>query len=188
MKRKMLALITAVTAALALMSVAVASIDDGSAVTTDPSFAASPTPTIDDTSVSSLAGIENPTTSTSLAEEDDEKTSTTLDDHTDRGDSSTSTTIDDHSDRNTEEHETQSMLFDDQRAEYQIPGVGLVIVEMVGGRLELVSVSAPGWDIEIDDADADEVEVRFRKGSTEVEFEAELDQGKIKIEVESESS
>ena len=97
----------------------------------------------------------------------------------DDDDDTTSTSIHDN-----ENHE----VFEDQRVVHDIPGVGSVTVEIVDGRLELVKVFAPGWDIEVEHAEADRVEVELRSGSAEVEFEAEMEHGKIKIEIEIESS
>ncbi|MEE8374928.1 MAG: hypothetical protein V3S26_01230 [Acidimicrobiia bacterium] len=113
------------------------------------------------------------TTSTSIDDDDDTTTSTSIPGVT------TSTSIDDDDDEE---------MLDDQRLDYDIPGVGSITIEIVGGRLELVNISAPGWDIDIERAEADRVKVEFERGSDEVEFEARIDHGRVKIEIELESS
>jgi hypothetical protein len=70
---------------------------------------------------------------------------------------------------------------------HEIPGVGSVTVEVRGGRLELISVSAPGWSVAVE-AESAEIKVKFRSGSSEAEFEAELEDGRVKIETEKHSS
>jgi len=185
MARKMLGMFTAVAIALLLVGVAWAG-TDGPAEdlsSTEATFATipdeavtAPTPTgedDDDDTTSTSIHDDDDTTSTSI--HDDDTTSTSIHDD----DDTTSTSIHDN-----ENHE----VFEDQRVVHDIPGVGSVTVEIVDGRLELVKVFAPGWDIEVEHAEADRVEVELRSGSAEVEFEAEMEHGKIKIEIEIESS
>ena len=164
MAGKMLGMFTAVAIALLLVGVAWAG-TDGPAEdlsSTEATFA-----TIPDEAVTA----PTPTGE----DDDDDTTSTSIHDD----DDTTSTSI-----HENENHE----VFEDQRVVHDIPGVGSVTVEIVDGRLELVKVFAPGWDIEVEHAEADRVEVKLRSGSHEVEFEAEMEHGKIKIEIEIESS
>ena len=167
MAGKMLGMFTAVAVALLLVGVAWAGTDGAAedlssteaTVATIPDEAVTtPTPTGEDD--------DDDTTSTSIHDDDDDTTSTSIHEDDD------------------ENHE----VFEDQRVVHDIPGVGSVTVEIVDGRLELVKVFAPGWDIEVEHAEADRVEVELRSGSAEVEFEAEMEHGKIKIEIEIESS
>ena len=167
MAGKMLGMFTAVAVALLLVGVAWAGTDGAAedlssteaTVATIPDEAVTtPTPTGEDD--------DDDTTSTSIHDDDDDTTSTSIHEDDD------------------ENHE----VFEDQRVVHDIPGVGSVTVEIVDGRLELVNVLAPGWDIEVEHAEADRVEVKLRSGSHEVEFEAEMEHGKIKIEIEIESS
>ncbi len=180
MARKMLGVFTAVAAAMLLVGVAWAGTDSAEDLSSTEATAA----TIPD------EGVTVPTTAGD-EDDDDTTTSTTIpgnttstsihDDEDDDDDTTTSTSI--HHDDDDEVE-----VFEDQHVVYDIPGVGRVTVEIIDGRLELVSVSAPGWDIEIERAQADRVEVEFERGSDEVEFEARIDHGKIEIEIELESS
>ncbi len=154
MARKMLGVFTAVAAALLLVGVAWAG-TDGSGEQQSAT----------DSTVSTVP--EGDTTSSTI-DDDDTTTSTSIPVDT------TSSTIDDDDDE----------TFEDQSVVYDIPGVGSITVEVVDGRLELVKVAAPGWDIEIKRAEADRVEVEFHRGSDEVDFEARLKHGKIKVEIE----
>ena len=79
-------------------------------------------------------------------------------------------------------------MLEDQTLAYDIPGVGTLTLEIVGGRLELVNISAPGWDIEIERAEADRVKVEFNRGSDEVEFEVRVEHDRLRVEIELESS
>jgi hypothetical protein len=196
MARKMLGVFTAVAAAMLLVGVAWAGTDGaGEELSSTEATAA----TIAD------EGVTVPTTADD--EDDDDTTSTSIhDDEEDDDDTTTSTTIPGdttstsiHDDEEDDDDTTTSTsihhdddedgeMLEDQTLVYDIPGVGTLTLEIVGGRLELVSVSAPGWDIEIERAEADRVEVEFERGSDEVEFEARIDHGKIEIEIELESS
>lgn len=194
MARKMLGVFTAVAAAMLLVGVAWAGTDSAEELSSTEATAA----TISD------EGVTVPMTADD--EDDDDTTSTSVHDDEDDDDTTTSTTIpgdttttsihdDDEDDDDTttstsihHDDDDEVEVFEDQRVVYDIPGVGRVTVEIIDGRLELVSVSAPGWDIEIERAQADRVEVEFERGSDEVEFEARIDHGKIEIEIELESS
>ena len=161
----------------------------------------------DDSVVSTALETDNESTPTSVHEDhgDDGTTSTTVDDDDDADgdDGTTSTTVDDDDDDADGDDGTTSTTIDDDDADdddddddgtvpdqvlsHDIPGVGSVTVEVRDGRLELISISAPGWDVEVE-AEVDEIEVKFRDGSSEVEFEAELEHDKVKIEIEKHSS
>jgi hypothetical protein len=194
MARKMLGVLTAVAAAMLLVGVAWAGTDGAGE---EPSSTEATAPTIPD------EGVTVPTTADD--EDDDETTSTSVHDDEADDDTTTASTIsgdttttsihdDEDDDGNTtstsihHDDDEDGEMLEDQTLVYDIPGVGALTLEIVGGRLELVSVSAPGWDIEIERAEADRVEVEFERGSDEVEFEARIDHGKIEIEIELESS
>jgi hypothetical protein len=173
MARKMLGVFTAVAAAMLLVGVAWAGTDG---VGDDSSSTEVTVVTVPDAGTTPTTDGADDTTSTSVdgvGDDDDTTTSTSIPGVT------TSTSIDD--------DEDEEML-DDQRLDYDIPGVGSITIEIVGGRLELVNISAPGWDIDIERAEADRVKVEFERGSDEVEFEARIDHGRVKIEIELESS
>ncbi len=178
MARKMLGVFTAVAAAMLLVGVAWAGTGEGlssteATVATVPDEDTTSTSIDDDDDTTTSTSIPGVTTSTSIDDDDDTTTSTSI-----PGDT-TSTSIDDDDDEE---------MLDDQRLDYDIPGVGSITIEIVGGRLELVNISAPGWDIDIERAEADRVKVEFERGSDEVEFEARIDHGRVKIEIELESS
>ncbi|MEE8405804.1 MAG: hypothetical protein V3S32_01490 [Acidimicrobiia bacterium] len=195
MARKMLGVFTAVAAAMVLVGVAWAGTDGAAEELSSTEVTAATILDEGVTAPTTADDEDNDTTSTSIhddEDDDDTTTSTTIsggttttsihdDEDDDDDDSSTSTSI--HHDDNDEVE-----VFEDQRVVYDIPGVGRVTVEIIDGRLELVNISARGWDIEIERAEADRVEVEFERGSDEVEFEARVDHGKIEIEIELESS
>lgn len=56
-------------------------------------------------------------------------------------------------------------------------------VDLQGGALVLVDVSAPGWAVEIKDQESDRIRIRFEKTGAHAEFEAELDDGRLEIEI-----
>jgi hypothetical protein len=89
-------------------------------------------------------------------------------------DSSTSSTIDD------EDLE----LTVSAGGTFTIPGVGTVTIDILEGRLVLDGISAPGWDVEIEEHQDDRIEVGFRMGEAKAEFEAELENGVLQIEVD----
>jgi len=74
----------------------------------------------------------------------------------------------------------------DARTTHDIPGVGQVTIEVIGGRLTLVDVSAPGWRIELDEVESDRIEIEFESGDGEARFEARVrgDRVEVKIEVD----
>jgi len=199
MARTMLGVFTAVAAALLLVGVAWAGTDGAGEEmsATDATIATVPdqqvtTPTAaEDRAVNEIG---DDTTSALISEEDeDDDTASALISEEDEDDDTASASISEEDEDDdtmsasiSEEDEDESHeIFEDQLVVYDIPGVGSVTVEIVAGRLELVNVSAPGWDVEVKTADPDEVEVKIRNGSDEVEFEAEIERGKIKIEIES---
>jgi hypothetical protein len=194
MARKMLGVFTAVAAALLLVGVAWAGTDGSgeqqsatdSTVSTVPEGDTTSS-TIDDDETTTSTSIPGDTTSSTI-DDDDTTTSTSI-----PGDTTSSTIDDDETTTSTSipGDTTSSTIdddddetFEDQSVVYDIPGVGSITVEVVDGRLELVKVAAPGWDIEIKRAEADRVEVEFHRGSDEVDFEARLKHGKIKVEIE----
>lgn len=59
-----------------------------------------------------------------------------------------------------------------------------VTVDLRGGALFLVDVSAPGWSVEVKDRESDRIRIRFEKSGSRAEFEAELDDGRLEIEIE----
>lgn len=206
MKRSIFATIAALALLASLMGLAMASPSETTSelVKTDSSVPDATVP-----STTREADHESATsTSSSLEDVDDEgTTSTTVDDGDDstsstidvegEDDDTTSTTIDDEDDTTStttddnDDGTTSATIDDDTVADQvlsrEIPGVGTVTVAVRSGRLELVSVSAPGWDIAVE-AESAEIEVTFLSGSSEVEFGAELEAGAVKIEIENHSS
>lgn len=66
--------------------------------------------------------------------------------------------------------------------EFAVGDAGFVTVDVIGGRLRLVSVDpAPGWSVDKQEEydSGDHVEVSLRSGSTLIEFEADLVDGRI---------
>lgn len=58
-------------------------------------------------------------------------------------------------------------------------------VEVSSGQLVLVSVSAPGWNVEEKKLRADRIELEFTAGlAAEAEFEARLNNGRVEVEIE----
>jgi len=181
MARKMLGVFTAVATALLLVGVAWAGTDGAGE---QQSSTDSTVSTVPEGDTASTAGGDDTTTSTSIP---GDTTSSTMDDDDDDDDTTTSTSIPGDTTSSTMDDDDDE-TFEDQSVSYAIPGVGSITVEVVDGRLGLVNVVAPGWDIEIKRAEADRVEVEFDRGSDEVDFEARLKHGKVKVEIEIESS
>lgn len=207
MKRSIFATIAALALLASLMGLAMASPSETTSelVKTDSSVPDATVPT-----TAREADHDGATSTSSTLEDDDdeETTSTILDDGDDstsstidvegEADDTTSTTIDDDDDTTStttddnDDGTTPATIDDDdtvadQVLSREIPGVGTVTVEVRSGRLELVSVSAPGWDIAVE-AESAEIEVTFLSESSEVEFGAELEAGAVKIEIENHSS
>lgn len=207
MIKKMLGVFTAVVTALAVVGVAYAGTDDGASTSVTAAGDSSTSVSIDDSSSSTDATSTSSTDATIASSPQatlDSTTSTSIDDHDDDTttsttiDSTTSTSIDDHDDNDddtttsTTIDSTTSTSFDDSDSRvvpdgvstYQIPGVGTVTVEVVAGRLALVNVSAPGWEIEEQRVEADRVELELVSGEAEAEFRARINNGEIEVRVE----
>src|ERR687891_735871 len=120
----------------------------------------------DDTPTSITATSIASTTSTSAAG----TTSTSIDDDDDDT-STTSTTIDDN----------DRVVVPDGITTHNIPGVGAVSIEVSGGQLFLVTVSAPGWTVEQDKIERDRIELEFTNGEAEAEFEARIRDGRVEV-------
>lgn len=205
MKRNVLGLVAALALVGSIAGIALASPDDSTSSTevttpTVPTEQVSST-TFDDSTSTSIDSDDD-TTTTSI-DDNDETTSTTIDDEASEktaasvpdDDDSTSTTIDDRGHHDDDVDGTTSTTIDDdhsqvvqdQTVSHDIPGVGTVTVEVRDGKLQLVDVSAPGWDAQVE-TDADTIKVKFDDGSNEVEYEAELNDGQVKVTVEPHSS
>lgn len=198
MTQKMIAMFTAVTAALLVVSVAwagsepsteasvIAADDTSTSIETTATSEDDPAPTSsagDSTSTSQATSTSvGDTTSTSLA---DGTTSTSIASTTSTsnpgttstsGGSSTSTSLDD-----------SDVAPPDGLSTYSIGGVGSVTIEVSSGRLSLVSVTAPGWQYEIEKAESDRIEIEFSSGEAEAEFEARIRHGRIDVETKVDS-
>jgi hypothetical protein len=176
MTRKLLGIFTTVVAALLVVGVAWASDDRGPDDSTGSTTA---------TSVGSSSSITSPTSSsTSVTSPNSSSTSVTSSTGSTSVTSSTNstgTTIDDDDDDKDDDDKEVVVA---SGGTFQVPGVGSVTIDIVDGRLVLVDVSAPGWDVNVDKNGTDKIEVEFRKGDAEAEFEAELETGRLRIEVE----
>lgn len=215
MTKKLLGVFTTIVAALAVVGVAWASGDDGTS--TSITATSSTSATVDDSTVDSTddtptsTGATTVDTSTSASVDSstsatvDTSTSTSVDDNggdrdDDRDDDSsttstsiaatTSTSIDDDDDDGT----TSTSIDDNDRAvvpdgitTHNIPGVGAVSIEVSGGQLFLVTVSAPGWTVEHDKIEKDRIELEFTNGDAEAEFEARISDGRVEVDVETDS-
>ncbi len=205
MIKKMLGVFTSVIAALAVVGVAWAGTDDATSTSVTAAGETSTSVSIDDSSSSTDATIASSTDATVASTTGptvDSSTSTSIDDHDDDSttsttiDSTTSTSIDDRDDddttTSTTTDSTTSTSFDDSDSRvvpdgvntYQISGVGAVTIEVVAGRLVLMNVSAPGWEIEEQRVEADRVELELVSGEAEAEFRARINNGEIEVRIE----
>lgn len=122
-------------------------------------------------STSATVEAEEATPSTTV----DTTTTTTEDDDT------TSTTVDDNE---IDNEETVSAVVGLET--YEVANVGEVTINVLAKSLTLVSVDAPGWEVEIENVTSDRIEIEFHKGDAKAEFEAELQSnGLISIETRS---
>jgi hypothetical protein len=62
--------------------------------------------------------------------------------------------------------------------------VGQVTIAVIGGRLALVDVSAPGWAIKLDKVESDRIEIEFESGEAEAEFEARVRGDRVQVDIE----
>ncbi len=205
MFRKMLGVFTAITAALLLVGVAWASGNSpasevGSSVTIDSSSSStnsdgstsstnaegSTTTSLDGTVTTVGGGSTSSTTfddtSTTTLDDDNSTTSTTTpgsgSSTTNPGDNS-STTIDDDDD------DDEGVILVDGVTTYSVGTAGTVTIEVLGGQLLLVDVSANGgWSYEIKKSEWNRIEVRFESGDSEGEIEVEVDDGRLVVEIE----
>src|SRR5918996_1259450 len=196
MTKKLIGVFTTIVAALAVVGVAWASGDDdtptsntaatetsarvSSSVST-PSTEGTVPDSSTSTSVDDNGGDreddpedDSSTTSTSIASTTSTSaagtTSTSIDDDDDDT-STTSTTIDDN----------DRVVVPDGITTHNIPGVGAVSIEVSGGQLFLVTVSAPGWTVEQDKIERDRIELEFTNGEAEAEFEARIRDGRVEV-------
>jgi hypothetical protein len=132
-------------------------VDDGSTTTT-----------IDDNTSTTF----DDDTSTTI---DDDATSTTLDDDV------TSTTIDDDTTSTTVREVTPPA---DRSVTYQVADAGSVTVQIGGGQLTLLDVSASaGWTFEVEDSGGDRVRVEFERGDDDVEFRLQFHGSELRLEI-----
>lgn len=205
MIKKMLALFTTIVAALAVVAVAWAddggsepvrvrdtatstSIDDSSS-STDATTAASLDASTDATTTASVdsSTSTNASASTSTSEDNGStSTSTSLADTTSTstgGSSTTSTTVDSTTSTSVDDNEVSIVA--DAITVYTIPGVGSVTIETFAGQLFLVSVTAPGWNVEHDKIESDRIELEFSNTlDAEAEFRARINNGEVEVRVE----
>ncbi|MFZ0015126.1 MAG: hypothetical protein WAL25_13535 [Acidimicrobiia bacterium] len=204
MLRRTIATITAAAAALLVVGVAWASggdatstsvtsaeatgtsLDDRSSTSVSPT---SPTTTTDDSATSTVG---RPTsTSTSLDDRDDgDDDDRSGEDRGRRDDDTTATTITPTTSTSigtsssTSHDDSTGRVPPDSRTTYDIPGVGQVTIEVVGGRLSLVDVSAPGWTIGLDKVESDRIEIELVSGDAEARFEARVRGERVEVETE----
>lgn len=122
------------------------------------------------------------TTSTSVDDDDDDQPTFFPPDDDDQSTTSTSST-------------TSTTIDDDDEAEvpdgittHVIPGVGTVTIEASAGQLFLVSVSAPGWNVETEKLEADRIRLEFTNElDAEAEFEARINNGRVEVRSEVDS-
>lgn len=183
---KLVATGTSVLTALLVVGVAWAATGDDTSPTVTSADSSSTTSAETETSVTSdTSGSSTPTTSDDTTSTSTRgSTSTSLDD--DDGSSSTSTSTP--SSTSTSSGSSTSTSLDDSElappdgvSTYAISGVGTVTIEVRGGSLHLLAVSAPGWQHEIDKAETDRVEIEFESGEAEAEFEARIHHGGIEV-------
>lgn len=199
MFRKILSVVTAAIAGLALVGVAWAS---GSGVqgiastgsqgtSTDSSLGAS-TPDLSG-SISSSGTTGSSTPASTGAGVDSSTTSVSLVDT-----SSTSTSVPDSSTSTANEGTTGTSIDDDNREEtrapapanagpttYEVGAGGTVTVQISGGKLILLDASAaPGWSAEVDRNDGEEIRLEFENGEDDAKFEARIHNGEMRVRVE----
>ncbi|HEY5889937.1 MAG TPA: hypothetical protein VIW94_04465, partial [Acidimicrobiia bacterium] len=70
---------------------------------------------------------------------------------------------------------------------YVVGPAGTVSIEVVSGKLTLVSVDTnEGWVFEVETSVPDSIEVEFERGEDEAEIKVKLDDGKLEVEIKSE--
>lgn len=207
MIKKMLGVFTSVIAALAVVGVAWAGTDDATSTSVTAAGETSTDVSIDDSSSSTDATIASSTDATVQSSTEAtvaSSTGATVDSTTSTGatmDSSTSTSLaattstsaDSNSSTSTTVESTTSTSTDDNDrtvvpdgiSVHTIPGVGSVTIEAVLGKLILVDVSAPGWNVEFDEVESDRIELEFTSAAeAEAEFEARINDGHIEVRIE----
>lgn len=151
-----------------------AALDASTSATVNSSTSATVDDDDDDDQSSTTSTSVDTSTSTSV----DETTSTSADDDDEQA--TTSTTIDDEDD--------DRIVVPDEITTHIIPGVGSVTIEASAGQLTLVSVSAPGWDVENEKLEEDRIELEFTNElDAEAEFEARINDGRIEVRIEVDS-
>lgn len=196
MIKKMLGVFTSVIAALAVVGVAWAGTDDTTSTSVTTAGETSTSVSLDDSSSSTDATVASSTEATVTSATGatvDSSTSTSVDDDSA---SSTSTSIaatasssddsDDNDDSNDSDDNDRSVVPDGVTV-HTIPGVGSVTIEASMGQLNLVDVTAPGWDIEFDKVESDRIELEFTStadADAEAEFEARINDGRIEVRIE----
>lgn len=177
--RKLLGLFTAITAALVVVGAAWAASDAPEeprvlaplAVAGTATSSSSPTSSSSTASESSSTSVTTPASSSPSTSTPGNSSSTST-----PGASSTSTSG---STSTTVEEEFVAA----GGGTFRVAEGVTVTVDLQGGALVLVDVSAPGWAVEIKDQESDRIRIRFEKTGAHAEFEAELDDGRLEIEI-----
>ncbi len=177
--RKLLGLFTAITAALVVVGAAWAASDAPEeprvlaplAVAGTATSSSSPTSSSSTASESSSTSVTTPASSSPSTSTPGNSSSTST-----PGASSTSTSG---STSTTVEEEFVAA----GGGTFRVADGVTVTVDLQGGALVLVDVSAPGWAVEIKDQESDRIRIRFEKTGAHAEFEAELDDGRLEIEI-----
>jgi hypothetical protein len=126
---------------------------------------------VDDNSTTSISLVDTSSTSTSVP---NSSTSTTVDD-------TTSTSVDD----NDREETRGPAPVDMAPTTYEVGAAGFVTVQITGGRLILLDVSASsGWQAIVDRDDGEEVRVEFESDDSDARFEARVHNGELRVKID----
>lgn len=197
MTKRLLGVFTTIVTALAVVGVAWAGTgaDTSASIAADTSAQVETSTSQDDGSSSTVAATVDSSTSTSVDDDRNEDSSTTSTSVASTTSTSaadtTSTSVDDDDDDDDATSTTSTTLDDrdgavvpDEITTHTIPGVGAVTIEAFAGQLFLVSVSAPGWEVEHDKIESDRIELEFIKGDAEAEFEARIHDARVEVRIE----
>ncbi len=185
--RKMLGIFTAITAALVVVGAAWAAGDARQAPTvlaplalsgSSPS-SADPSSSSSSSSASSSSSSSSTTPSTVPSATSPSTSTPGSSSSTSTPGASTSTSTSNSTSTTVEEEFTTS-----SGGTFKVADGVTVTVDLQGGALVLVDVSAPGWAVEIKDRESDRIRIRFEKSGARAEFEAELDDGRLEVEIE----
>ena len=72
----------------------------------------------------------------------------------------------------------------DRSVTYQVADAGSVTVQIGGGQLTLLDVSAStGWTFEVEDSGGDRVRVEFERGDDDIEFRLQFHGSELRLEI-----